>query len=100
MTDEPTDLKELADYTIAYTIPRLPEGKVEETTECERYRVQGNKTCSFIISSNIFDQKLIIMQILTLINGTAYFFSYGNTPRDFDIDLPMIEQMIASFRLT
>ena len=101
--DEPKELRALSDYTIAHTIPRLPEGQIEEPTECERYKVQGNKACSFIISMKldpIIDQKGIIMQVTTLLNGTAYFFSYGNTPGDFDKDLPMIEQMIASFRLT
>jgi hypothetical protein len=94
--------KQIADSTVVYAIAFLPEGSSEVPTECERYKIQGNQACSFIVSSKpnpIFDQKMIMMSVLAKINGTVYSFSYGNNPNDFDKDLPMIEKMIASFKL-
>jgi hypothetical protein len=103
LTDESTDVKGLTDFTMIDATTRLRGGQVEESTECERYTIQGKQACSFIISSKpnpIIDQKMIMMQVTTLVNGTAYALSYGNTPSEFDRDLPMIEEMIASFTLT
>jgi hypothetical protein len=102
LTDASTDLRTLSEAEELGSVVSLPEGLQEIPTECEKYKIQGNQACSFIISSKpnpIIDRKMIMMQVMSVINGTEYALSYGNTPSDFDKELPMIDKMIASFKL-
>ena len=80
----------------------VQDAKVEQEVECEKYTVEGEEACSYIISSEQYTQgkDMLIMQIITRLGGTGYYFSYGNLRDDFDSQLPAFEQLVESFRTT
>ena len=80
----------------------IPNFELNQDVEFQKYTVNGNKACSFIFTQTpdyISDVRIALMNVGTIINGTAYMFVYGSNPDGFDSNLPVIDKMIASFRI-
>ena len=75
------------------------KGTVVQDIECEKYSVDGNKACSYILG--IGDAGTFhTMQILTIVGEQAYVFTYGSLAQNFEADLPILEKMLESFNGT
>ena len=79
-------------------------GTIVQDIECDRYKVVGNKACSYIIgirenlSNNVLANN--VMQVLTIAGEKAFVFTYSSLPENFDKDLHILEQMLQSFNRT
>ena len=69
---------------------------VVQDIECEKYSVDGNKACSYILGIGPFHT----MQILTIVGEQAYVFTYGSLAQNFEADLPILEKMLQTFNRT
>jgi PDZ domain len=74
-------------------------GTIIQDMECERYEVEGSKACSNLFSSQKGSPSNI-MQVLTIVGGRVFLFSYSSLPKDFEKDLPVLEEMLKSFNRT
>ena len=99
ITTDDSGLMEFAELELS-TGFGISDMKVEQDVECETYTVQGNEACSYIISTEQYTEgkDLVIIQIITLIDGIRYYFSYGDFRDDFDGQLPIFEDLVDSFR--
>ena len=71
-------------------------GTIVQNIECEKYRIDGGKACSFIL--DIGDQHS--MQILTVMGDRSYVIGYASWPENFDKDLPVFQTMLRSLNGT
>ena len=79
-----------------------PNFELNQDVECHKYTINGNKACSMIFTQTpdyISDVKIALMDVGAIINGTAYMLVYGSTSNNFDSNLPIIDKMVASFRI-
>jgi hypothetical protein len=91
------DLKSVTEDAFAANII-MRNGTVVQDIECERYRIDGNRACSFVISTR--DDPSKILQVLTAVGERGFIFEYKAIPESFDEDLPVFEKMLQSFNRT
>jgi hypothetical protein len=74
-------------------------GTIIQDKECERYKVDGNKACSYVIGiHNGLPNN--VMQVLMIVGERVFVFTYSSLPENFDKDLPVLEGMLQSFNRT
>jgi hypothetical protein len=79
-------------------------GTIIQDKECERYKVDGSKACSYVMGirtvlpNNVLTNN--VMQVLTIQGERVFVFTYRSLPENFDKDLPVLEKMLQSFSWT
>lgn len=84
--------------SLRFTIPNF---QTSQDIECQKYVMDGNQACSIIYSRTgdyISNIKMGVMQVASVIGGDMYIIEYDTFPDNFDKDLPIVEQMISSFK--
>jgi hypothetical protein len=80
----------------------IPNFSLEQGIECDTYSLSGNQACSIIYSRTMdytSELEFAVMQVATAIGNNAFMLTYMGTVDDFDRNLPVVNQMIASFRV-
>jgi hypothetical protein len=80
----------------------IPNFSLEQGIECETYSLSGNQACSIIYSRTMdytSELEFAVLQVATAIGNNAYMLTYMGTVDDFDQNLPVVNQMIASFKV-
>jgi PDZ domain-containing protein len=75
-------------------------GTIVQDIECEKFRIDGGKACSYIIGVGEGETVQQVLQILTVIGERIYSITYGSSPENFDKDLPVFETMLKSLNGT
>jgi hypothetical protein len=72
-----------------------------QDVECTKYKVDGQKACSLIFTKeadpDLGTQGVVVMSVLSYVNGHLYLIGYGATQNTFDSALPTYEAMLTSF---
>jgi hypothetical protein len=80
----------------------FPNLNIFQDVECNEYSMNGQSTCSFIYThpdSSGIQNAVLEVSILDASNSRIFMLSYANSQDAFDADLPIVEQMINSFRI-
>jgi penicillin V acylase-like amidase (Ntn superfamily) len=80
----------------------IPNFSLEQGIECDTYSLLGNQACSIIYSRTMdytSELEFAVMQVATAIGNNAFMLTYMGTVNDFDQNLPVVNQMIASFKV-
>ena len=86
-------------YTITNAAVYHPGYSIFQGTECMKYKIDGQKACSYIVTTVGSPRgRLVIMHVNSFVNGQMYSFTFSGHGDTFDKDLPLVEQMLASFK--
>lgn len=86
-------------YTISNAAVYHPGYSIFQGTECVKYKIDGQKACSYIVTTvGSPGGRLVIMHVNSFVNGHMYSFTFSGHGDTFDKDLPLVEQMLASFK--
>jgi hypothetical protein len=89
------EMEAMANEGFAHAL-RSENGTVVQDIECEKYKVDGNKACSYVIGIGDLGA-FYTMQVLTIVGGQSYGFTYGSLEQNFKADLPILDRMLQSF---
>jgi hypothetical protein len=86
-------------YTITVSAQPQPGYSMFQGPECVKYKIDGQKACSYIMTTvGSSGGRLVIMHVNSFVDGQMYSFTFSGHGDTFDKDLPLVEQMLASFR--
>jgi hypothetical protein len=83
-------------YTISEAAKPHPGYSLFQEPECVKYKIDGRKACSYIATT--LSGGAVIMHVNSFVNGQLYLFTFSGHGDTFEKDLPLVEQMLASFR--
>ena len=64
-----------------------------------KYKIDGQKACSnIVIKENSTGGKHVSMHVNSFVNGHMYHFDLSTDADNFDNYLPVMEQMLGSFK--
>ena len=90
-------IEELFDYMISRYPEKIPNYMKTGDSNCETYRVDGEKACHIFYKRETDNTEYSVFQVIT----PAYAFTYGTDkplpPSELDNDFFQVLQMIASF---
>ena len=75
-------------------------GTIVQDIECEKYHIDGEKACSYVLGIGENGTFRNVMQVLTVVGERSYVISYSTSPENFDKDLPILKTMLQSFKQT
>jgi hypothetical protein len=70
---------------------------ISQNIECVKYNIDGNKTCSIVLTS-IGIIHSINIQVASYVNKKMFIFTMQATPYDFNNYLPVFQNMLTSFK--
>ena len=86
-------------YTITNAAEYHPGYSMFQEPECVKYKIDDQKACSYIITTvGPSRGRVVIMHANSFVNGQMYLFTFSGHGDTFDKDLPVVDQMLASFR--
>jgi len=86
-------------YTFTSAAEYHPGYSTFQEPECVKYKIDGQKACSYIVTTvGSPGGRLVIMHVNSFVNGQMYSFTFSGHGDTFDKDLPLVEQMLASFK--
>jgi hypothetical protein len=86
-------------YTITNAAVYHPGYSIFQEPECVKYKIDGQKACSYIVTTiGSPGARLVILHVNSFVNGHMYSFTFSGHGNTFDKDLPLMEQMLASFK--
>jgi hypothetical protein len=93
------DFMEGATNSLQYEIPNY---RLEQGIECSTYTLAGNQACSIVYKRTmdyLSDLDFAVMQVATVEGNNAYMLTYMGSVNDFDPNLPIANETIASFQI-
>lgn len=84
-----------AEEALAWTLLQ-ENGTMIQDVECETYKVEANKACSYIVDTDD-GLRFKIMQFLTTKGERSFVFTYSSFPENFDRYMPVVEKLLQSF---
>lgn len=86
-------------YTVTVSAQPQPGYSMFQEPECLKYKIDGQIACSYIMTTaGSPGGGLVIMHVNSFVNGQMYTFTFSGQGDTFDKDLPLVEQMLTSFR--
>jgi hypothetical protein len=84
-----------AEEALAWTLLQ-ENGTMIQDVECETYKVEANKACSYIVETDD-GLRFKIMQFLTTKGERSFVFTYSSFPENFDRYMPVVKKLLQSF---